>query len=142
MADTVGYLFLGQVIVMALLVVWLFVETLRDDAQTRRDRKRGYTVHRESLFRELCIYAIVSSLFALSYIARFTLNDYFVCNGNNAASVFAHNMAKMVCYLFEGASMGGIICSHMYYMSESMRNDCRSSSTEEGEHELFTRDKE
>ena len=75
-----GYLFLGQAIVMALLVTWLFIETQRDDAKMRRDRRRGYTIHKEPLPKELRIYAIITSLFALSYIGRFIFDEFFSCS--------------------------------------------------------------
>ena len=139
MADTVGYLFLGQVIVMALLVVWLFVEMQRDDAKTRRDRRRGYTIHKERMPKELCVYAIITSLFALSYIGRFILEEHFGCDSDYTGSSFVAYIVQYACYLFEGAIMGAIMCSHMaFYQTKSERED-RSSTIEEEENGSFTR---
>ena len=69
-------MFLGQVIVMVLLVIWLFVETLRESVQERSARLRGIRTERVSLSKELCVYATVSVFFALSYIGRFLNNEY------------------------------------------------------------------
>ena len=74
--DIVGYLFLGQVIVMVLLVIWLFIETLRESPKERRDREQGYLVRPwPSVRKYLCFYATISFFFALSYIGRFLNNN-------------------------------------------------------------------
>ena len=73
---------------MVLLVAWLFVEMQRDDAETRRRRRRGYTIHKEPMPKEMRIYLIISSLFALSYIGRFFINKYFGCGDDRIGSAF------------------------------------------------------
>ena len=72
--DLVGYLFLGQVIVMGSLVIWLFIETRKE----------------YSLRKELCVFATVSAFFALSYIGRCINNEFFCGYYGNA---FFGNMA-------------------------------------------------
>ena len=72
----IGYIFLGQCIVMVLLVIWLFVVTLREGFKERRDRLRG--IRTESVSKELCVYATVSVFFALSYIGRYIINEHFI----------------------------------------------------------------
>ena len=68
----IGYLFLSQVIIMILLVVWLFVETKRAVDRERNARQDGKVTH--TLMRERCTYATISTFFGLSYIGRFVLN--------------------------------------------------------------------
>ena len=62
-----GYVFLGQVIVLSLLVIWLFIET----------QCRGFEYAGHSTRKQMGLYAVVSTCFALSYIGRFLLNEYF-----------------------------------------------------------------
>ena len=73
---------------MVLLVAWLFVEMQRDDAETRRRRRRGFTIHKEPMPKEMRNYLIITALFALSYIGRFILNKYFTCTDDAIGSVF------------------------------------------------------
>ena len=59
---TMGYVFLGQMIVMAMLTAWLFIETHKGDADGVR--------------KQLRIFATISFFFGLSYIGRFVTNEY------------------------------------------------------------------
>ena len=94
---------------MILLVVWLFVETQRAVSRERRVRPDGKVTH--SLRRERQTYALITILFALSYIGRFVLNEYDSC-GKKIGSHFAAEMTYASVYLFEGASMGVLMLYH------------------------------
>ena len=103
-----GYLCLSQVITMVLLVVWLFVETKRAVDRERRSRQDGKVTH--TLVRERCTYAIISTLFGLSYIGRFVLNTYIDCEVNE--SPFVLQMTVVSVFLLEGSSMGVLMLFH------------------------------
>ena len=110
----VGYIFLGQVIVMGSLVTWLFIEALRYDVQVKRAREQGDPVPSRCYFvgKELCTYGTITAFFALSYIGRYLNNEFFRACGSNV-DPFVANMAELACYFFEGASMGALMCVHM-----------------------------
>ena len=111
MLDIIGAMFLCQVIVMTLLVVWLFVETYRVVARERKAWQGGGSSS-HSLHKERCTYAFVSTFFALSYIGRFITNQYAYNCGNKTWPPFTAYMTEVVCYLFEGASMGVLMYFH------------------------------
>ena len=96
---------------MLLLVMWLFVETQRAVERERRARLDGRVT--PTLRRERCTYAIVSFIFALSYIGRYYMNEYayYGC-GNAIGSIFANCMTEIVVFFFEGASMGVLMFFH------------------------------
>ena len=96
---------------MALLVAWLFVETYRVVARERRARQGGFVTH--TLHKERCTYATISAFFALSYIWRWIFNKYFYGCDANQTTLFEQQMAKLACYLLEGASMGVLMYFHM-----------------------------
>ena len=108
--DLLGYLFLGQVIVMGLLVTWLFIETLREDPFEKAEREFGDTCRWRAGRKKMCSYLIVSAFFALSYIGRFFFNDYFGCNYNENS--YAAFMVELAVLFFEGVSMGALMCVH------------------------------
>ena len=87
MNDMVGYLFLGQVIVMGSLVTWLFIEALRYDVEVKHVRERGYFVPSRchSMGKELCTYGTITAFFALSYIGRNLNNEIFNGCGSNSS---------------------------------------------------------
>ena len=78
--DVIAFIFLCQVIVMAILETWLLAETYRVVARERQARQGGFVTH--ALHKERCTYAVISTFFALSYIGRFILNKY----GNQCSS--------------------------------------------------------
>ena len=124
MEDIVGYLFLGQTIVMVVLVAWLFVEMQRDDAETRRRRRRGFTIHKEPMPKEMRIYLIISSLFALSYIGRFFINKYFRCYDDLIGSHFDANIVELAVFVLEAGSMLAIMLNHLTIVeTEPKRED-------------------
>ena len=109
---------------MTILVVWLFIETLRDDAYDRYERQRGNRRNRcQYVRKELCIYATVSVLFALSYICRFALNEYFYGCGGSIVPYFGRYMIQYACYFLEGVSLGALMCGHAYFKYKSTRRD-------------------
>ena len=73
--STIGYLFLCQVIIMVLLVTWLFIETQR--AVNRETKEYGNVMHK--LKRERCTYALISTIFGVSYLGRFYLDAELFC---------------------------------------------------------------
>ena len=91
----VGYIFLGQVIVMGSFVTWLFVEALRYDVYVKHARKQGDPVASRchSVGKELCTYGTVTAFFALSYIGRYINNEFFTGCGTNKVYFFVANMA-------------------------------------------------
>ena len=115
-------MFLGQFIVMTLLVTWLFVETQRSSPYERRFRRRCLQFRSHSVGEQLCLIATVTFFFAISYIGRLTLNEYFsfYCYNNNA-SLFDQEVAHYVCYLVEGLSMGSLMGVHAYYKFKTER---------------------
>ena len=72
--------------------------------------------------------------FALSYVGRYTLNEYFYFNADYTGSYFDQWMVQFACYLVEGASMGALMYSHMHYNNESTRVARPPSVVEEEEH--------
>ena len=94
---------------MILLVIWLFVETQRAINRERRMRLDGKVAH--SLTRERCTYAIVSTLFGLSYVGRFIDNDFMQC-GTWLGSFYTYEIVNDLVYLFEGLSMGVMMLFH------------------------------
>ena len=72
--DVIGNSFLGQVVIMTLLVAWLFIETYRVVAREKRAAQGGFVS--QNLHKERCTYAIISTFFALSYIGRFIYNRF------------------------------------------------------------------
>ena len=105
-----GYLFLCQVILMTLLVIWLFVETQRSIERERQARLDGKVTY--NLWRERRTYAIISTIFGLSYIGRGFYNVYNSGGDGFGGSVFAAQMVEFTIYLFEGASMGVLMVFH------------------------------
>ena len=105
--NVIAFAFLSQVVVMICLVIWLFVETQR--AVNREMREFGKV--QRTLRRERCIYAIITFFFALSYMARFILNEYQFC-GQQAGVKFASYMTEEIVWLFEGVSMGMLMIFH------------------------------
>ena len=128
-------MFLGETIVMVLLVAWLFIEMQRDDAETRRRRRRGYTIHREPMPKELRIYLIITSLFALSYIGRFIINKYFSCSDDLIGSLFDAYMVTNAVYALEGASMSAIMLNHLTIVETEPKRRDSSFVIEEGKRE-------
>ena len=114
--DIIGYLFLAQVIVMILLVVWLFIETQRAVNRERRASDVGGVT--PSLRRERCTYAIISIFFGLSYIGRYILNSYGSNFDEPVLSPFALEMTGVIVWLFEGLSMGCLMLFHYVNFQE------------------------
>ena len=109
----IGYSFLCQVIVMCLLVAWLFVETYRIKAREKNKLTAQDGSVTNSLHKERCTYAIISSFFALSYVGRFILNEYIFGCGTAPWLYFSKLFTEVVIYLFEGGSMGVLMYFHM-----------------------------
>ena len=93
---------------MISLVIWLFIEVQK--AVNREMRLHGKVQH--SLRRERCTYAIITTFFALSYIARFYFND-FETGCNMVGSIFFATMVQVLVYLLEGVSMGVMMTFHL-----------------------------
>ena len=108
-----GDLFLCQVIVMILLVIWLFVETQRAVNRERRSRGRVQW----SLRRERCTYAIITFFFALFYCGRFIINNRMVC-ATGYRSTFFIEMVWFSVFFIEGASMGVLMIFHLLNFEE------------------------
>ena len=122
----IGYTFLGQFIVMSLLVTWLYIETLREDPFEKAEREFGDTCRWRAGRKRMCSYLIVSAFFALSYIGRFFFNDYFGCNYNENS--YAAFMVELAVLFFEGVSMGALMCIHATDdRPKSMRRNSSSS---------------
>ena len=95
---------------MTLLVIWLFVETQRSIERERQARLDGKVTY--NLWRERRTYAIISTIFGLSYIGRGFYNVYNSGGDGFGGSVFAAQMVEFTIYLFEGASMGVLMVFH------------------------------
>ena len=109
---------------MVLLVAWLFFEMQRDDAETRRRRRRGFTIHKEPMPKEMRNYLIITALFALSYIGRFIINKYFGCSDDAIGSAFDAFMVQLAVYILEAGSMGAIMLNHLTIVeTEPKRED-------------------
>ena len=91
----IGYIFLGQVIVMGSFVTWLFIEALRYDASVKFYRDRGHIVPSRCHYvgKELCTYGTITAFFALSYIGRYLNNAFFTLCGSNDVDYFVAFMA-------------------------------------------------
>ena len=95
---------------MILLVAWLFIETYRVVARERR-AQGGFVTH--TLHKERSTYAVISTFFALSYVVRYIFNEYGISCEADPWSMYALFMSEIVCYLFEGVSMGVLMYFHM-----------------------------
>ena len=87
-----GYLFLGQAVVMSMLVGWLFIETLRLDPFEQLEKEFGDKIRWRQGRKPIYAYLAVSATFGLSYIGRYLLNEYLDGCGSTA-SVFVLYMA-------------------------------------------------
>ena len=101
-----GWCFLGQVILMILLVIWLFVETKRAD--DREMKQNG--VGKKDLQKERRTYAMITTFFGLSYFGRFFINTYDYCG--QIEPDFTYVMTYIIVYLLEGASIGVLMLFH------------------------------
>ena len=99
---------------MLMLVFWLFYETQR--AVNREKQASGKVT--DTLWRERCAYAIISVIFALSYIGRYFLNVYDTF-GDGIGSSFAQEITYIIVYMFEGASMGVLMMFHLVNFKKS-----------------------
>ena len=106
----IGTSFLIQVIIMILLVAWLFVETQKAVNRERRARSDGRVT--QNLRRERCTYAIISTIFALSYLGRYFLNEYGSGCDDEVWSLYTIEMSWFIVLFFEGASMGVLMLFH------------------------------
>ena len=93
---------------MTILVIWLFFETKRAVDRERRASHDGRVTN--TLRKERCTYAIVSILFALSYVGRVGLNEYEACS--SYINEYGYEMAQVTTWLFEGVSMGVLMGFH------------------------------
>ena len=130
----IGYIFLGQVIVMVMLVIWLSFETQKDDYQTRRAKEIGCHIDRYPVSKELCVYITFSFFFALSYIGRFINNEFFF-SCDKVYSDYNQELVQLTCYLLEGASFGALMGSHMHYHPYKSKRKDRPAITIEDEPE-------
>ena len=83
--DLMGYPFIGQAVVMSMLVAWLFIETLRLDPFERLEKEFGDKIRWREGRKSIYVYLIVSALFGLSYIGRYIVNEhyqYLYCGGS------------------------------------------------------------
>ena len=107
----IGYLFLTQVIVMSLLVIWLFVEAKKAVNRERRASVDGRVT--QTLRRERCTYAIITVFFGLSYIGRTIDIENGTCGDEMAlAEKFGYETAWASVFLLEGVSMGVLMGFH------------------------------
>ena len=95
---------------MISLVIWLFVETWR---VVERERRLTGAV-RHTMWKERRRYAIISTVFGLSYIGRFFINEYDsdAC-GKPIGSDFDYLMTLISVWLLEGLSMGVLMIFHL-----------------------------
>ena len=91
---------------MLSLVIWLFIEVQR--AVKRELLQLGYVRHR--MRKERCTYAIVSFVFALSYVVRFYFDVFTACRDS---SIFQKYVTSISVVLIEGFSMGVLMVFHM-----------------------------
>ena len=101
---------------MLVLVAWLFYET---QSANKRVMMLSNVVQ-SSNRRELCIYAIISTLFGLSYVGRFVINMYVFAE-ENSLSLFVMEMLFLGVYLLEGSSMGAVMMIHYI----NFKKDCQ-----------------
>ena len=93
---------------MLLLVAWLFYET-----QSANNRVMMLSnVVQSSNRRELCVYAIISTLFGLSYVGRYVINVYIFGTNAIVLPIFGMEMLFLGVYLLEGSSMGAVMMIH------------------------------
>ena len=83
-----GYLFLGQAVVMSMLVAWLFIETLRLDPFEQLEKEFGDKIRWREGRKPIYVFLAVSAIFGLSYIGRYLLNEYFFGCSNSIQSIF------------------------------------------------------
>ena len=95
---------------MVLLVIWLFVETSSAVKREKFARQDGRVTH--TLRRERCTYAIVVTLFSLSYLGRYIFNVYLECDFE-WKHYFNNFVSLMLVYLLEGLSMGVLMLFHL-----------------------------
>ena len=125
--DAVGIIFLVQVILMSLLVAWLFVETHRVVVRERKAKQGGFAT--QTLHKERCTYAVVSTFFALSYVVRLVFNVYGNTCGDDPWPSYPAYIVETTCFLIEGTSMGVL----MYFHFANFREGGLFSSTDEEE---------
>ena len=117
MYQKLGYIFLGQVILMTLLVAWLLLETNR--AVRREKRLYGKVMH--TLRTEQCTYGIISVFFGVSYFGRFYLNEYEACS-QSFKSTFVLYMVLTTVLFLEGLSLGVLLMFHRINFRHGSRN--------------------
>ena len=100
---------------MLLLVTWLFVVTQR----AVKLERQTIGVAGQTLWKERCTYAVITTFFALSYIGRFIINEYDTCGENMDRSFFFLEMTLNIVYLFEGVSMGVLMAFHFFNFKTS-----------------------
>ena len=111
---------------MILLVIWLFVETQR--AVNREKRSSGKVQH--TLWRERCTYAIISFIFALSYLGRYGIDVRMACMESHHRTIFFTEIVVVSVYLIEGASMGVLMIFHfLNFDSGTLMVEPRSTIT-------------
>ena len=95
---------------MLALVAWLFCET---HLAVKRDQKNGRVVNYR-LKKERCVYGVVTSVFAISYIGRWYILLHWFCATSDdvQATVFEIYMTYNTVYWFEAMSMGVLMAFH------------------------------